>query len=135
MLTRHDLEAIRRIVREEMQALRTDHQRRASEPSPLNDHDEIDEALGEDVQQAIAWMRRERPDSDYYAAAKAAWRRGEPNSEKRWHEAKFAEASNELKWARANGYTRFIQRAERMIARLERELPKPYVYRPRKKKP
>ena len=131
MLTRHDLEAIRRIVREEIHALQGGGP--ANSATSRRNDEESDETIRQDARQMIAWMRRERPDGDKYAAAKAAWRRGEPNSEKRWHEARLAEARDELKWARANGYTRFIQRGERMIARLEREIPKPYVYRPRKK--
>jgi len=126
MLTRKDLEAIRRIVREEVVALRGHHQA-AIENS-------VDEGLHEDVQQTLAWMRRARPSSNEYAAAKAAWRRGELNSEDRWHAARLVAARDELKWARANNYARYIQRAERMITKLEREIPKPYVYRPRKKR-
>jgi hypothetical protein len=131
MLTPGDLKAIRRIVHDEIQALLSDGADHG--PSPVN-NGESDEAVREDVQQAIAWMRREWPDSDEYAAARTAWRRGEPGSEKRWHAVRLAHAKDELKWARANRYTRYIQRAERMIARLEREIPKPYIYRPRKQR-
>ena len=130
-LTRKDLEAIRSIVREEVAALRGDPPEAST--APLDDEG-IDESLREDVQQTIAWMRRERPDGDEYVAAKAAWRRGELNSETRWHATRLADAKGELAWARAHKYARYIQRAERMIAKLEREVPKPYVYRPRKKR-
>ncbi len=91
-----------------------------------------DDSLREDVRQAVAWMRREQPDGDEYVAAKTAWRRGEFESEIRWHAAKLANAKGELAWARNHKFARYVQRAERMIAKLEREMTKPYVYRPRK---
>ena len=107
MLTRKDLEAIRRIVREELMALIGDP---PTARTPALDDEGSDEFLREDVQQTIAWMRRERPDGDEYAAAKAAWRRGELNSETRWHAARLAYAKDELAWARAHKYARYIQR-------------------------
>ena len=76
MLTRRDLEAIRRIVREEVMALRGDP--RTASTIPLED-EVSDESLREDVQQTIAWMRRERPQGDEYVAAKAIEGRRDPS--------------------------------------------------------
>lgn len=132
MLSGHDLEQIRAIVREELRALQ--HNAEVSNASPPEDEPD-DDAIREDVRQLVAWSRRERPHAVEYAAARAAFRRGEPGAENRWHAVRLVEARDELQWARANNYSRFITTATRKISILERETPKPYVYRPRKKKP
>jgi hypothetical protein len=132
-LSRADLEAIRAIVREELRSMRHDGNA-LSIAGPLAD-DVDEERLREDVQQDVAWLRRRRPHAEEHAAAKAAYRRGESGSEKRWHAVQLAEARDELEWARANNHARFIRTATRKITMLERETPAPYVYRPRTKKP
>jgi hypothetical protein len=108
MLTRHDLEAIRRIVREELASRRTDVAREHVD-------DEAQRASGDPLAGA-----------GEHGRAIVSWMRGEPGSAERMHASNLVKARRELEHARAESDTRAVRRLERKIAQLEREGPMSY---------
>lgn len=115
MLTRDDLEAIRRIVREEIQ--------RALEPAALGSPPvvrSLDPAPPDDVDPKLAEL-----------IERMMWR---PNAEtdRLMHARALSKARSKLEKARSVNDLRGIKNSERKIAKLEREGPQRFIPRSRK---
>jgi hypothetical protein len=109
VLTKQDLEAIRAIVREEIE--RAMRRRERGERGASHEHD--DHADGEDRL------------SDYVDAT-LSWMRSEPGADKRMHAVELAKIQREIDHAPDPKARR---RAEMRLARLERQGPRKFAQR------